>query len=363
MSSRNAYGYGIVAAWVLGGALTLAGCSVAPPKTGSLEDQIAASQSAVPGSYPGTSDANNSSGVDWQEFFGDPFLADLINGAIENNQELNILKQEIVIARNEVDARSGEYLPFVDIGADIGTEKVGKFTRNGAVEENLPLREGKAFPEPLPDYMFGLSASWELDVWQRLRNAKKSALLRYLTTREGRNFMQTHLVAEIADSYYELLALDNSLLIVERMLAIQEQALAAVRLQKSAGRATELAVRRFEAELLKNQSQVFGIRQNIVEAENRINFLAGRYPQEVDRKAVDLESYALRQIALGEPGELLSRRPDVRQAELELAATRLDVDVARAQFYPRLEVSAAIGLQSNLGGSLLTTPESFISFR
>ncbi|MEE4185729.1 MAG: efflux transporter outer membrane subunit [Gammaproteobacteria bacterium] len=356
MDRSNLSNYWLVTS--LAAMLSLAACAALPGKEPAVAESTGRAAELLPASYPEAAGPASSAEVDWREFFGDPYLAALIDAAIANNQELNILMQEIAIARNEVDARAGEYLPFVSLGAGAGTEKVGRFTRNGAVEENLPLRDGESFREPLPDFMLGISASWEIDIWNRLRNAKKAAVLRYLATQEGRNFMQTHLVAEIADAYFELLALDNSLLILERMLEIQQQALSVVRLQKAAARATELAVRRFEAEVLKNQSQLFEMRQQIVEVENRLNFLAGRYPQPIERQAADLENYALRSVSLGQPSELLANRPDVRQAELELAAAKLDVSVARARFYPSLDISAALGLQTAASGTLLSAPES-----
>ena len=119
-----------------------------------------------------------------------------------------MLKQ-IDVAQNEVKARKGEYLPFITYGAGAEVEKVGEYTRNGAVEKNLEIKEGEEFPEPLTDYFAGIFASWELDIWKKLRNSKKAAVLEYLSSIEGKNFMVTRIIAEIADSYYELLALDN----------------------------------------------------------------------------------------------------------------------------------------------------------
>jgi multidrug efflux system outer membrane protein len=159
-----------------------------------------------------------------------------------------------------------------------GGKSPGEYTRNGAVEEQLDLREERPFPEPLPDYLVGIDVSWEVDIWHRLRDAQKSAVLRYLASAEGRRFAQTHLVAEIASSYYELVALDRKEAIIRQMIDIQQSALRAVQMQKQAGEATELAVRRFEAELQKNRAELFQLHQDIRETENRINFLAGRFP-------------------------------------------------------------------------------------
>ncbi|MCA9583545.1 MAG: TolC family protein, partial [Myxococcales bacterium] len=161
----------------------------------------------------------NSARRKWDEFFADPHLKALIETALKNNQELNIRMQEVLIAKNEVMARKGEYLPKVDAQAGAGLEKVGKHTSQGAADEATGV------PEHLANYKFGFSASWEVDVWGKLRNAAKAAAYRYLSSVEGRNLVVTGLVAEISNSYYELLALDNQLDVLLRNIEIQRNAL------------------------------------------------------------------------------------------------------------------------------------------
>ena len=314
----------------------------------------------APSTYAGSSDSTNTAANKWQQFFKDPNLLGLIDTALANNQELNIMLQEIAIAQNEVRARKGEYLPFLDFGAAAGVEKVGEFTRNGAVEHNLDIKEETKFPEPLPDFMVGARASWELDIWKKLRNAKQAAALRYLGTVEGKNFMVTNLVAEIARSYYELMALDNQLEILRSNIAIQQDALGIVRQEKLAAKVTELAVRRFEAEVLKNRSIQFDIQQRIVETENRINFLVGRYPQPVGRNSKAFSGLFPDTIQAGLPSQLLTYRPDIRQAELELAAAKLDVKSARANFYPSVRLTAGVGLNAFNASYLMQTPQSLL---
>ena len=109
-------------------------------------------------------DTLNSAQLQWSHFFEDEHLIALIDTALANNQELRIMMQQIDVAQNEVKARKGEYLPFINYGAGAEVEKVGEYTRNGAVEKNLDIREGEEFPEPLTDYSAGLFATWELDV-------------------------------------------------------------------------------------------------------------------------------------------------------------------------------------------------------
>ncbi|MEQ9168989.1 MAG: efflux transporter outer membrane subunit, partial [Fulvivirga sp.] len=305
-------------------------------------------------------DTTNTVNAHWKDYFSDPYLNALIDTALSNNQELNITLQEIQIARNEVRAKKGEYLPSVGIGAAAGVDKVGRYTRNGAVESNLEIDEGKEFPEPLGDLMIGAYANWEVDIWKKLRNAKKSAMMRYLSSVEGKNFMVTNLIAEIANSYYELLALDNELDNVQKNIQILNDALKIVKLQKDAARVTELAVKRFEAEVLKNQSRQYYIKQEIVEVENEINFLVGRYPQPVERNSESFIDLVPQSIQAGVPAQLLENRPDIRQAEMELAAAKLDVKVAKARFYPSLGISAGIGFQAFNPSYLAKTPESLL---
>ena len=131
----------------------------------------------------------------WDVFFADPNLRALIAEALSNNQQLNIALQEIIITQNNVAALRGEYLPRLDAGVGAGVEKVGEHTTQGVSDAAHGL------PRPLPDFRFGFVASWETDIWSRLRNARKAANFRYEATIQERNFLVTEIVAEIANSY------------------------------------------------------------------------------------------------------------------------------------------------------------------
>lgn len=305
-----------------------------------------------------SNDTLNTATVKWKDFFKDPHLIALIDSALTNNQELNIMLLKVGMAENNIKAKKGEYLPFVGIYAGADVDKVGEFTRNGAVEKNLNIAEDEKFPEPLTNFSAGLSASWELDVWKKLRNEKKAAVLEYLASVEGKNFMTTQLVSEIASAYYELLALDNQLTIIKQNLDIQQNALKMVRLQKEAARTTELAVKRFEADVYKNQSNKFQIEQKIIETENLINFLVGRFPQTVQRNSEAFLTKKIDTMFTGIPSQLLANRPDIKQAELELSASKLNVKVARANFYPAFGIKAGVGLEAFKTKFLTNVPES-----
>ena len=316
---------------------------------------------AVPESFAnGTQDTTNTAAMIWQDYFNDPYLKALIDTALSNNQELNITLQEIQIAQNEIRVRKGEILPSVGIGAAAGVDKVGRYTSQGANDANTEIKPGKEMPEPLQDYMLGAYATWEVDIWHKLRNAKKSAMTRYLGSVEGKNFMVTNLIAEIANSYYELLALDNELAIVKQNIEIQNNAFEIVKYQKTAARVTELAVRRFEAQVLNTKSLQYGIQQDIIEVENRINFLVGRFPQKVERNPNAFVDLMPKAVQAGIPSQLLANRPDIRQAELELAASKIDIQVAKADFYPSLEIRAGLGFNAFNPSYIFTSPQSLI---
>ncbi|MGC4022886.1 MAG: TolC family protein [Cyclobacteriaceae bacterium] len=335
-------------------ALMLAACTV-PSVVQKVESK------KTPDIYRNAStDSTNSATIKWKQFFSDPYLTALIDTALRNNQELNIILQDIKIAQNEVRARKAAYLPFVNIGGGAGFDKSGRYTRQGAVDDGVNIEPGKKIPDVLPDYLLAANVTWEVDIWKKLRNARKSAIYSYLGTTAGKNFMVTHLIAEIANSFYELMALDNQLFIIRQNIEIQQNALEIVKLQKTAAKVTELAVRRFEAEVLKNQSRIPHIQQSIVEAENRINFLVGRFPQPVQRNSWTFIDLVTDSIHAGVPSQLLRNRPDIIQAELDLAAAKLDVKVARTYFYPTFNITGAIGFEAFNPTYLVSKPESMM---
>lgn len=321
---------------------------------------IPTANSTVPESYGTNKDTTNVSMVTWHNYFNDKNLVDLIDIALKNNQELNITLQEIEIAKNDIRVRKGALLPSVGLRAGTGVEKVGRYTSQGAGDASTEIAPGKEFPDPLTDFNLRAYANWEVDIWKKLHNSKKAAVSRYLSTIEGKNFVITNLIAEVADSYYELLALDNQLDIIKQTIELQNNALNIVKVQKEAARSTELAVQKFQAEVLSSKSIEFDLNQKIVETENRINFLLGRYPQKIIRDKSVFLNFSTTAIQSGIPSQLLENRPDVKQAELELAAAKLDVKVARAEFYPSLDISAAFGLQAFKTSYLVKFPESLL---
>ena len=343
-------------------ALCLSACIPALPKGPARLPNTHVPSSYAVGSTSSASAAESATAAEsasaaqlkWSEFFTDRKLDALIEEALKNNQELQIVALELDIAQNEVMARKGDFLPKLSFRTGVGIDKVGQYTSQGASDDANKVAQN------LPNFALGFSASWEIDVWSKLRNATKAATVRYLATQEGRNLAITMLVAEIASSYYELMALDAQLDVVNQNIEIQQRALTVVKLQKEAAKVTELAVQRFEAEVLKNQSRQFAIQQQRIETENHLNFLLGRFPQHVDRSAQPFVDLVPQVVHAGIPSQLLDNRPDVKQAALQVMASELDVKVAKASFYPVIGISANIGIQSFDVLKLVSMPASLV---
>ncbi len=314
----------------------------------------------LPETFNGTTSETSSAQVEIGEFFSDPILTGLIDQGMAGNQELKILGEEIEIANAEILKRRGAYLPFITVGGSPRLDKYGYYTIPGSDNLYSPYPSGGHFPSPLPDFLMSANLSWQIDIWRQLRNARDAASLRYLGTIDGRNYVVTRLVAEIAENYYNLMALDKRMENLDRTIHLQEQSLQVAIAKKEAARGTELAVQRFQAEVRRNQSDKLIISQDIIEAENKINFLVGRYPQTVERSSADFYNLNLNPLQFGVPSDLLLNRPDVRKAERDLEAAGLDIEVARANFYPKLSISAGVGYEAFNTKYLFQTPESLI---
>jgi NodT family efflux transporter outer membrane factor (OMF) lipoprotein len=314
----------------------------------------------VPDTFNGVITEQNSAQVGIDEFFNDPILTDLIRQALAGNQQLRILGQDIQIANFEIMRRRGAYLPFLSLGTFARLDKFSYNTLPGSDNlQNKPI-SAPAFPKPLPDFMVAGNVSWQIDIWRQLRNARDAAGLRYLATYEGRTYAVTRLVADVAENYYTLLALDARLENLNFIISLQEKSLETAVARKEFARDTELGVQRFQAEVRKNQSERYIVSQQIVETENQINFLLGRFPQRVERQAAQFYNLNLPLLYVGVPSHLLLNRPDIRQRERELQAAGLDVRVARANFFPKLIMSAGVGYEAFNTRYLFLTPESLI---
>jgi outer membrane protein TolC len=242
-------------------------------------------------------------------------------------------------------ARQGTYLPFVTFGADAGLDRPSQYTPLGAAERQLEYSYGKHFPDPMPDVKVGFNFLWELDIWRELRNARDAAIQRSIAAAERRNAFVTKLVAEVAENYFKLMALDQRMEVLDRTIQLQQQSLEISEAKKAAGRGTELPVQRFQAEVRKNQSEKLIVQQEIIETENRINSSLNRFPQPIERVPAGFMDLSI-PLNVGMPVQLLLNRPDVRQAEHEVTAAGLDVKSARAHFFPSVSIRSGVGFEA-----------------
>ncbi len=312
----------------------------------------------MPVSFDGGTDSTNSAAISWKQFFTDKDLINLIDSALTTNWDVQMAYQRIQAAQSAVLFAKGALKPIVDANALAGISKFGFYTMDGAGNKGTEIYNGKDIPKHLPDYFIGLQSTWEIDLWGKLKNQKKAAIARFLSTVEGRNLIVTGLISEMAASYYELLTLDETLSILDETIVLQQNAFEIVKVQKEAAVANELAVKQFEAQLLSVQALRQQVLQQIAETENKINFLAGRYPQPVIRDTSFFDNSLPAIMKTGIPSALLQNRPDIRQAEFDLVAAKADVLSAKAAFYPSLNITGAGGLQAFKTGLLLSTPES-----
>jgi NodT family efflux transporter outer membrane factor (OMF) lipoprotein len=220
------------------------------------------------------------------------------------------------------------------------------------------ITPGKMVPTILPDYFVGFQTNWEIDIWAKLRNKKKAAFSRYLSSVEGTNLVLTNLISEIANTYYELISLDNELNIIRETIKLQNEALEIVKAQREAALINELAVKQFEVQVLNTQGLEFATIFKITENENKLNFLLGRYPQSIVREKSFLTSQINAKIKSGIPSDLLKNRPDIRQAELNLLASEFDVKTAKSAFYPTFMITGNFGFQSFNTTFLFNSPQS-----
>lgn len=296
----------------------------------------------------------------WRDFFQDSVLRSLIDTALQNNHDLKITLQELAIAKSAITAKQGALLPSVSANLGAGISKVGRYTAEGAGNVGTELTPGRKIPTVTPDLAPTLQMDWTIDLWGKLNSDKKSAVERYLASEAGQRAIKSQLVADVAENYYALLALDYKLLVMQQYIALQKNAVRIARIQKEADADTQLAVEKFEAELAKAQSDEYVLRQSIIETENNLNLLLGRLPQPIARAKSDFLQLPMPATAHALSTQLLLQRPDVVQAEHALEAAKWDVETARKEFLPSFNLSAAVGLNAFNPKYLVKLPESLI---
>lgn len=280
-----------------------------------------------------SSDTTTIADIPWRTFFPDPHLVRLIDTALINNADLQIAVSSIRQAEAELKRTRAAYFPNISVG--------------GTITHVSTSNSDKAFSYSSNDIFTGISAAWDVDVWGKLNRQSRAQYARFLKSQVYREMVQSELIAGIAGSYYSLLALDDQLKITNETIVLLEKNVETMEALKEAGQQNAAAVEQSKALLLSTQLNAIDIENSIRQLENAINLLLGKKPDTVERSALAAQSVPL-QLQAGVPAQLLSRRPDVRQAELDFRVAFELTNAARASFYPSITLnSGSIGYASS----------------
>lgn len=280
-------------------------------------------------------DTTSIGNLDWRELFTDPQLQALIEKGLENNTDLRTAHLRVQEAEAALMTSRLAYLPALNL------------TPQGTISSFDGSKAAKS-------YQLAASASWEIDIFGRLTNAKRSAQAALEQTKSYKQAVRTQLIATIANSYYTLLLLDKQLVISERTASLWKENVQAMQALKKAGLANEAAVSQSEANSLSVEASLLTLRQQINEMENSLSNLLGEVPQRVERGNLDRQEFP-KTLSAGVPLALLGNRPDVRQAEYSLAQAFYTTNGARSAFYPNINLSGVAGW-TNSGGGIIANP-------
>lgn len=290
--------------------------------------------------------------LEWRTFFKDPTLIDLIDTALSNSYDLQLAVKRIEETEAYVKQAKMNYVPSVDVAATAFTTNPSNNSLNG---KNLESFIGKNHVE---DYTLSAAVSWDVYSWGKIKLQKEAALADYLASYEGAKTVRTTLVAEIATGYYNLLMLDEQLAIAQKNLALTDSLVRMMQLQKDAGQVTELAVQQTEVQKQTAALLIPQLEQQVAIQENAIKILSGKLPDRIQRKANIKSMYVWDDLSTGLPASLLSRRPDVRQSELELVRANANVGVAKASMYPSLNITTSGGVNAFKTNTWFSIPTS-----
>jgi multidrug efflux system outer membrane protein len=306
--------------------------------------------------------AQVASPISWKSFFTDPMLHQLIDSAVIANFDVQIAHQRMMQARAGIQFTKGIRLPDLGLNIGSGVRRFGDYTIDGVGNYDTKfspnLNSKQQLPNPMPDFYTGVYSTWEIDLWGKLKSKKRAALSRFLATEQGKNLILTQLVNEVAYNYYMLQLLDQELIIIKENIMLQENALEVVKIQKETGRATELAIQLMSAQVLSAKNMLLAVEIQIIELENAMNNLLGRYPQTIVRGSFSSQQDLSVQIPAGIPSEILVNRPDLQAASFELKAKNADIHAAKVAFYPSLNLNLNLGYQAFNAAFLFESPAS-----
>lgn len=282
----------------------------------------------------------------WWEIYTDTTLQTLIRQTLEHNKDM--LTAAARLKEMAAQKRIAYANLFPEVKGQLYTDKEA---------ENY----GGDSYESVPEYSAKFIASWELDLWGNLRWAKDRSMAQFLQAVENQRALRMTLVAQVAQAYFELVALDNELAIVKQTLRARQESVHLAELRFNGGLTSETAYQQAQVELARTATLVPDLERAIALKENDISFLAGRYPSTVERSHHPQDIRLPETLPAGLPSSLLERRPDVRAAEEALIAANAEVGIAYTNLFPRITLTAHYGLESEEFRDFLHSPYHFLS--
>jgi NodT family efflux transporter outer membrane factor (OMF) lipoprotein len=323
--------------------LFTAGCAVGP--------NYSRPPITAPTQFRGTEAAPDKQSIadtKWFDLFQDDVLKQLVNTAIAENFDLKIAAERVLEARAQFGIIQAARLPNVDLTGGFDLQRASRIGSSRFVPGGISLDSSYT--------QAGFSLSWELDLWGRVRRLNEAGRAQFLASEEARRGILTTLIADVTTQYFQLREYDLELDIGRKNRDAGENSLRLTTLRKTGGAATGLDVYQAEQLLYTATAQIAAAEREIGQAENGLSVLLGRNPGDIPRGKTLEQLTAPPQVPAGLPSDLLSRRPDIREAEQQLIAASAQIGVAKAQYFPQISLTTFFGAQSRALQNLFLGP-------
>lgn len=305
----------------------------------------------------------DSSKLAWKNYFKDEKLIKLVEAGLENNFDVRQAYKRIEMYRLQFKQSNMEFLP--SLNATVANTNYQYRSENfySNPSSNWYDHNGQTPPATLYNYtnqnLSGINFSWEIDIWGKIRSQRAEHLFNYLASVEGKKALQTQLVSDIASGYYNLLLLYAQLQVAESNFALSERTLKMVELQYTSGNTTALAKQQTKSQMLATKALIPALKQEISEQENRLQFLTGKLPSELNIEEDNFElNFNSIERRYEVPLDIVRYRTDIRKAEYELWAANANVGVTQTRQYPSLVIDLGIGVNSMLPVNWFSIPGS-----
>lgn len=289
----------------------------------------------------------------WWEQFQDPVMNDLIKAALAENKNVGVAAARIMEFQGHYGATRSELFP--QIGGQVGAR------HNNLNSLTLPPPLASDITRSWNLYTVSINASWELDIWGRIRRLSEAARAQLLASEEGRRATILTLVSSVASSYINLLALDRQLEIAKRTAVSRAQSVEVFELRFAGGVISQMELAQIRSQYEVAAAAIPPLESQIAQQENALSVLLGRPPGPIPRGR-ELKELNLPVVSAGLPSELLVRRPDLQQAEQKLIAANAEIGAARALYLPRISLTGLLGVASNNLSGMFSSPARLAAF-